>query len=160
MAPAQIPRRKLTPQSRDVFSKSKRSQVMALIRAKDTKPEMAVRQTLHALGFRFRLHDRSLPGRPDILLCRHGTIIQVKGCFWHSHRCLKGRMPYGNRPYWIAKLSANQARDRRNERLLRKLGWRVRTIWECAIRRWPRAELAARLSSLLSPGHGGPRSTR
>ena len=125
---------------------------MSLIRAKDTKPEIAVRQTLHGLGFRFRLHDRKLPGRPDILLRKYQTIIQVKGCFWHSHRCLKGRMPHGNRAYWAAKFRANQDRDRRNERRLRRMGWRVATIWECDIRRGKPAALAMRLSKLLTPG--------
>lgn len=135
----------------DVFTPEKRSQVMARIRAKNTKPEMAVRRALHALGYRFRLHVPHLPGKPDIVLARHRTIILVKGCFWHGHRCLKGRIPEGNRPYWSAKLAGNIERDRRNERRLRALGWRVRTVWECSVRRWPEDTLRRRITASLPP---------
>lgn len=134
----------------DVFSRAKRSQVMARIRAKDTKPELAVRSALHALGFRFRLHDRKLPGRPDIVLRRHATVIEVRGCFWHGHACLKGRQPGQNRGYWLPKLERNRARDRRNARKLRALGWRVVTLWECRVRRWPPERLSARLTAMLA----------
>ncbi len=122
---------------------------MSLIRAKDTKPEIAVRRALHALGYRFRLHDHTLPGRPDIVLRKHRVIIQVKGCFWHSHRCLRGRIPCGNRAYWASKLAANKIRDRKTARQLRNMGWQVRTIWECDVRRCAPDRLAARLMSLL-----------
>lgn len=128
---------------------------MAAIRSKDTKPELTVRRVLHRLGYRFRLHQESLPGRPDIVLRKLGTVVQVKGCFWHGHRCLKGRVPGSNRRYWRAKIAGNQARDRRNERQLRALGWRVRTVWECFVRRASAEEIAARLVRLLE---AGPRS--
>jgi DNA mismatch endonuclease (patch repair protein) len=134
----------------DVFSEAKRSEVMARIRSKDTTPELAVRRALHALGYRFRLHDRSLPGRPDIVMRKHGTIVEVKGCFWHGHRCLKGRMPGTNRSYWAPKLTSNKERDRRNARRLRTLGWRVVTIWECDVRRWAPEQLATQLKRRLS----------
>ncbi len=130
---------------RDVFTPEKRSEVMALIRAKNTKPEIAVRRALHRLGYRFRLHDTNLPGRPDIVLPRHRLVIEVKGCFWHGHRCLKGRVPRSHRAYWLEKIKGNKARDKRNARRLRAMGWRVRTIWECDVRRWSPDELAARL---------------
>lgn len=133
----------------DVFTPEKRSEVMSRIRAKHTKPEIAVRRALHALGHRFRLHVPHLPGRPDIVLARHRTIILVKGCFWHGHRCLKGRVPKGNRPYWSVKLEGNKARDRRNERRLRALGWRVKTVWECSIRGWPEETLRRRVAGFL-----------
>jgi DNA mismatch endonuclease Vsr len=133
----------------DVFTQAKRSQVMALIRSQDTKPELAVRSSLHRLGYRFRLHDRRLPGRPDIVLKRHRLIIEVKGCFWHSHRCLKGRLPVGNSAYWSAKLARNQQRDRWKARLWRASGWRVATIWECDIRRMTPERLALRLNRLF-----------
>ena len=133
----------------DVFTPEKRSQVMALIRAKHTKPELAVRRALHAMGYRFRLHARHLPGNPDIVLARHRTIILVQGCFWHGHRCLKGRVPEGNRAYWSVKLAGNKERDRRNGRRLRALGWRVRTVWECSVRRWPEEILRRRLATHL-----------
>lgn len=129
----------------DVFTREERSAVMARIRSTDTKPELAVRRTLHRLGYRFRLHDPRLPGRPDIVLTRYRLIIQVKGCFWHGHACLKGRMPGTNRSYWLPKLAGNRERDRRAERRLRAAGWRVRTIWECAVRRSSPDQLAARV---------------
>jgi DNA mismatch endonuclease (patch repair protein) len=133
----------------DVFSRGKRSAVMAAIRAKNTRPELVVRRLLHLMGYRFRLHVPTLPGKPDIVIPRAGTIIQVKGCFWHGHHCLKGRIPSGNRPYWASKIAGNKLRDRRNERRLRALGWRVRTIWECDIRRSSAAELHQRLRAVL-----------
>jgi DNA mismatch endonuclease, patch repair protein len=134
----------------DVFTQAKRSQVMALIRAKDTKPELAVRRVLHRLGYRFRLHDASLPGRPDIVLRKHRLIIEVKGCFWHSHRCLKGRIPVGNRDYWLLKLAGNLRRDREKARRLRAMGWQVRTIWECEVRRQTPERLAICLQKFFA----------
>ncbi len=107
---------------------------MSRIRSKDTKPEMLVRRALHGLGFRFRLHVRTLPGCPDIVLPKHGTIIQVKGCFWHGHTCRDGRFPRSNSAYWTPKLLKNASRDRLNERKLRRLGWSVRSVWECRLR--------------------------
>lgn len=122
---------------------------MAAIRSKNTKPEIAVRRALHALGFRFRLHAAGLPGKPDIVLKKHEAIVQVKGCFWHGHRCLKGRIPGSNRAYWSAKIQGNKQRDRRNERRLRAAGWRVATIWECTVRRSNAVELAMLLERFL-----------
>jgi DNA mismatch endonuclease (patch repair protein) len=110
-----------------------RSANMARIRSKDTKPEMLVRKALHRLGFRFRLHVRSLPGRPDIVLPKYWTVIQVKGCFWHGHSCPDGRLPKSNRDYWLPKLIRNQQRDIYNDRKLRRLGWSVHNLWECKI---------------------------
>jgi DNA mismatch endonuclease (patch repair protein) len=133
----------------DVFTREKRSEVMAAIRAKDTKPEIAVRRALHAMGYRFRLHAASLPGRPDIVMKRLGLIVQVKGCFWHGHRCLKGRVPGLHRRYWLEKIAGNKARDARNERKLRALGWLVKTIWECRVRRSSPEELAAFLEKTV-----------
>jgi DNA mismatch endonuclease (patch repair protein) len=135
----------------DVFAPEKRSQVMAAIRAKNTKPEIAVRKALHAMGLRFRIHVSVLPGQPDIVLSGLRTIIQVKGCFWHGHRCLKGRIPVNNRLYWGPKINGNKTRDRRNERRLRRLGWRIRTVWECRVRKSSTQELSSFLGVLLRP---------
>lgn len=135
----------------DVFARNKRSAVMAAIRAKHTKPEMLVRRLLHAMGYRFRLHVSGLPGRPDIVLPKHRLIIQVKGCFWHGHYCLKGRIPGTNRTYWGPKIQGNKERDARNERRLRAGGWRVTTIWECKIRRSTSEELHLSLRRILPP---------
>lgn len=133
----------------DVFTRAKRSEVMAAIRAKDTKPEIAVRRALHAMGCRFRLHVAVLPGRPDIVLKKLGLIVQVKGCFWHGHHCLKGRVPGLHRRYWLGKIAGNKARDARNERKLRAMGWRVKTIWECRVRSSSPEELAAHIEKMV-----------
>jgi DNA mismatch endonuclease (patch repair protein) len=133
----------------DVFTASKRSEVMANIRAKNTKPELAVRRALHAIGYRFRLHIRDLPGHPDIVIRKLKTVVQVKGCFWHGHSCLKGRRPRQNAGYWGPKIAGNILRDRRNERRLRRAGWRVRTVWECRVRRMSEAQLKQNLRRLL-----------
>lgn len=126
----------------DVFTKRKRSEVMARIRAKGTKPEVAIARALRDLGIRFNRHAKDLPGRPDFALSAIRTIINVKGCFWHGHFCLKGRVPEGNRPYWRAKIAGNRRRDRRNEARLRRAGWRVLTVWECRVRKSTRESLA------------------
>ncbi len=115
----------------DVFSKKKRSEVMSKIRSKDTKPEMRIRKGLHALGFRYRLHDKKLPGRPDIVLPRFKTVIQVRGCFWHSHNCIDGHIPKTRKEYWEPKLKANTERDQKNDQRLKDMGWRVFVVWEC-----------------------------
>jgi DNA mismatch endonuclease (patch repair protein) len=126
-------------------SEAARSATMSRIRSKDTKPEMLVRKALHRLGYRFRLHVRNLPGCPDIVLPRHCTIIQVKGCFWHGHACQGGRLPKSNTAYWAPKLLKNRERDRSNERKLRRLGWSVHSLWECQIGAWDQFGLEARL---------------
>lgn len=109
---------------------------MRAIRAKDTSPELAVRSGLHRAGLRFRLHDSSLPGSPDIVLPRHRTVIFVHGCFWHRHfGCAQSTLPQRNREWWIAKLRRNRMRDRQAQRALEAIGWRVIVVWECAISR-------------------------
>ena len=116
----------------DVHSKAQRSFNMSRIRGKDTKPEMIVRSLVHQMGYRFRLHRKDLPGRPDLVLPRHRKIIFVHGCFWHMHRCRYGRVvPKTNTQFWQDKRRGNVERDRRNAAALRKAGWQVLTIWEC-----------------------------
>jgi DNA mismatch endonuclease (patch repair protein) len=114
-----------------------RSRLMARIGAKNTAPELAVRRPLHGLGFRFRLHQRDLPGRPDIVLPRWSVVVLVHGCFWHScPHCAKGtRRPATNVEFWDAKLDRNNARDAEVETALRDMGWRVLTVWECRARK-------------------------
>jgi DNA mismatch endonuclease (patch repair protein) len=106
---------------------------MRRIRAKNTRPEVAVRQCLHANGLRFRLH-APLPGRPDIVLPRWGVAIFVHGCFWHQHTCPAGRVPKSRLDFWAPKLEANTARDAKAQGALRAAGWRVLVVWECAVR--------------------------
>lgn len=133
----------------DVFDKAKRSAVMSAIRAKHTKPEIVVRRLLHLMGHRFRLHVSTLPGKPDIVISRYRAIVDVKGCFWHGHRCLRGRKPKTNAPYWLPKIVGNKARDRVNRRRLRAMGWRVKTIWECEIRESDPRMLYQKLQAFL-----------
>ena len=107
---------------------------MARVKGRDTKPEMLIRRALHARGFRYRLHVRDLPGRPDIVLPKHRAAILIHGCFWHAHGCRLFKKP-GTRPeFWEEKLAQNRARDARDLRLLQEDGWRTLTIWECSFR--------------------------
>lgn len=118
----------------DIVDTETRSRMMAAIRNKGTKPEMLVRRGLHHRGFRFRLHSRSLPGRPDLVLPRYHVAIFVHGCFWHGHNCLLFRWPRTREEFWRKKITGNQERDNRVIDQLHSLGWRVLTIWECAFR--------------------------
>lgn len=119
----------------DVHNPATRSRNMAAIRSTNTRPEMRVRSALHALGYRFRLHRKDLPGRPDIVLPKYRTVIFVHGCFWHCHRCKYGSVTPATRAgFWAAKRGGNVARDRRHRAALRKLGWRVCVVWECEVR--------------------------
>jgi len=118
----------------DVFSAEKRSAVMSAIRAENTKPEMALRQALHRLGYRYVLHDSRLPGKPDLVFPRSKVALQVRGCFWHLHSCLDGHLPRSHAKYWRPKLHKNAQRDRRNDRKLREMGWHLIVVWECQCR--------------------------
>lgn len=116
----------------DNLTPAQRSLTMSRIRAKDTKPELIVRNLVHCLGFRFRLHRRDLPGCPDLVLPRHRKPIFVHGCFWHMHRCCFGKViPRSNADYWQAKREGNRQRDRKNRVALRRLRWDVFVVWEC-----------------------------
>jgi DNA mismatch endonuclease (patch repair protein) len=121
---------------------------MSLVRSKDTKPEIAVRRLVHSMGYRYRLHGRGLPGRPDLVLAGKRTVIFVHGCFWHRHRgCVKATTPKTNAEFWRAKFQANRRRDRAIERRLANDDWRVIVVWECESRNVPK--LAIRLSREL-----------
>jgi DNA mismatch endonuclease (patch repair protein) len=116
----------------DRISPRIRSALMGQVRRANTKPEFVVRRLLHALGLRFRLHRPDLPGRPDIVLPRWKTVIFVHGCFWHRHRhCKRTTTPAANKAFWLRKFAQNQRRDRRNQKDLHDLGWRVLVVWEC-----------------------------
>jgi len=116
----------------DIVDRATRSRMMSGIKGKNTRPEILVRSFLHRQGLRFRLHVRNLPGRPDLVFPRHRAVVQVHGCFWHQHLgCRFAYMPSSNRAFWRAKLRGNSARDSRNDKALRDLGWRVFTVWEC-----------------------------
>jgi DNA mismatch endonuclease, patch repair protein len=118
----------------DVHSQATRRRNMAAIRAKDTRPELLVRRSLHSAGYRFRLHDSVLPGRPDIVLPKHHAVILINGCFFHGHECTTFRWPATRAEFWREKITGNRDRDTRNLVRLREQGWRVLVIWECALR--------------------------
>jgi DNA mismatch endonuclease (patch repair protein) len=130
---------------------------MAAIKPKNTTPEVVVRQLLHALGLRFRLHDKNLPGRPDVVLQKHKTVVLVHGCFWHHHGCANSVWPQTRRDFWREKISGNRRRDRKNERALVRLGWRVITIWECEVRSGKAQSLLARQFSARKRSARGPK---
>ena len=118
----------------DIYSKSKRSDIMSKISGKETKPEILVRKYLFSLGFRFRKNVKDLPGKPDILLPKYKTIIFIHGCFWHGHDCKRGALPETNQEFWQEKIEKNFERDIHNISELRKNGWSVIIIWQCEIK--------------------------
>lgn len=112
-----------------------RSRTMRAVRSRDTNPELAVRRFLHATGLRYRLHDKRLPGSPDLVFPKRHTVVFVHGCFWHQHpNCPAASSPQSNIDYWSRKLSGNVERDERNRVALEALGWKVLVIWECEVR--------------------------
>ena len=134
----------------DTLTVNERSAQMRLIRSNDTSPEMAVRKIVFRMGYRYRLHLKKLPGRPDIVLTRLKKVIFVHGCFWHRHKnCRLARLPKSKLGYWVPKLQKNAARDGRNQRALRKLGWGVMVVWECKVA--PPERLARRVNRFLEP---------
>lgn len=125
----------------DTVSKQRRSEIMSHIRSKGMAPEMAVRRLVFSLGYRYRLHQKDLPGKPDLVFSSRRKVIFVHGCFWHQHRgCVDSRTPRTNQAYWIPKLERNKKRDKSNRAKLTKMGWRSLVIWECWTRDAPRLE--------------------
>ncbi|WP_018950963.1 very short patch repair endonuclease [Thioalkalivibrio sp. AKL12] len=118
----------------DRLSAEERSRLMSRVRGTDTQPELWLRRCLHAKGFRYRLHAKELPGRPDLVLPRYSAVIFVHGCFWHGHDCHLFRLPSTRVDFWREKIDTNRERDRRNRSKLLDLGWRVLDVWECAMR--------------------------
>jgi DNA mismatch endonuclease, patch repair protein len=133
----------------DVHTPEGRSKNMRAVRSKNTSPELLIRKLLFARGFRFRLHVGSLPGVPDIVLPKYRTVIFVHGCFWHGHDCYLFKLPQTRTDFWKTKIDANSARDMRNTATLRLAGWRVLSVWECALKgrlRQDKDELGDRLA--------------
>ena len=135
----------------DLLSAERRSENMRRIKSKDTRPEMVVRSLAHGMGYRYRLHRRDLPGRPDLVFPARAKVIFVHGCFWHGHpdpNCVDGRrQPKSRLDYWLPKLAGNKQRDHSHEATLRTLGWSVMIIWECETR--DTATLRERLQAFL-----------
>ncbi|MEL7738361.1 very short patch repair endonuclease [Citromicrobium bathyomarinum] len=131
----------------DIVSPEVRSRMMAGIRSKDTKPEMVLRRGLHRLGFRYRLHDRKLPGKPDLVFPKYNAAIFVNGCFWHGHDCPLFKWPKTREAFWRAKIEANRQRDDAALAELTRSDWRVLTVWECAFKGPARIGALAAISS-------------
>jgi len=132
----------------DTLLTNERSERMSRVRGKDTKPEMVVRRLVHSLGYRYRLHDRSLPGNPDLVFGKRRKVIFVHGCYWHRHEgCPLCRLPKSRLDFWQPKLEGNKQRDEENQARLRELGWDFRITWECELTN--RDELTHRLRSFL-----------
>jgi len=118
----------------DVVDKQTRSRMMSGIKSKNTKPEIRIRSLLHRQGFRFRIHDKSLPGKPDIVLKRFHAVIFVHGCFWHAHDCHLFKWPSTKKEFWHSKIEGNKSRDLENITTLKNSGWRILSIWECSMK--------------------------
>ena len=122
----------------DIWTKEKRSEVMSRIRSVDTTPERAVRSMLHKSGYRFRLHRRDLPGKPDVVLPKFRAVVFIHGCFWHQHAdCNEGRIPNTRPEYWVEKLQRTVQRDQEHQKKLQEAGWGVLVLWECEIEKRP-----------------------
>ena len=135
-----------------------RSKLMSRIRGKDTKLEVRLRKALHHKGFRYRLHDKRLPGKPDLVFPGRKAVVFVNGCFWHGHGCSLFRMPKSNTDFWEKKIAGNVERDQKNLQRLEDLGWRCLTVWECAVRgpnRFPFDEIVDATVRWLEAGESG-----
>lgn len=139
----------------DILTPEERSRVMSRIRGRDTQMEVWLRKRLFARGLRYRIHVKSLPGRPDLVLRKYGAVIFIHGCFWHGHNCHLFRLPATRTNFWRDKILSNRHRDRRNVEALRKDGWRVLEIWECSWRGKTRQDpekTVARVAEWLEQG--------
>jgi DNA mismatch endonuclease, patch repair protein len=122
----------------DHLSPKRRSWLMAQVKGRNTAPELVVRRMLHALGYRYRLHRKDLPGNPDIVFGPRKKAVFIHGCFWHGHRCRRGKLPKSNASFWKVKIKKNKLRDRRNIRRLRAAGWGALTVWQCQLKDVPK----------------------
>lgn len=135
----------------DKITPEQRSHTMRAVKSKNTKPEIIVRRLLHQMGYRFRLHRKDLPGKPDIVLPRHRKVIFVHGCFWHGHPgCRRAARPTSNTDYWHSKIDGNIARDQRHLQELVSLGWEALIVWECATKH--ETDLTGSLKNFLREG--------
>ena len=135
----------------DVHNKEQRSYNMSRIRSTNTKPEMLVRKFIHAHGFRYRLHDKKLPGKPDIVLPKYKTVIFVHGCFWHGHNgCKYYVVPKTRTDWWLNKINANNVNDVRAVKALKKEGWKIITVWECRLKAGKKEKTLSQILKKLS----------
>ncbi len=132
----------------DIVPPETRSKMMSGIRGQNTKPELIIRKELHRMGFRFRLHDKKLPGKPDIVLPRYRSVIMIHGCFWHRHECSLFKWPSSRKIFWRKKLEGNHLKDEQNETELIKLGWRILVVWECSLKGSNRMDLGCLMDKI------------
>lgn len=118
----------------DTVDTKTRSKIMSSVKSKDTQIELIVRKALFAKGFRYKINDKTLPGKPDIALPKYKAVIFINGCFWHGHNCKRGKLPETNTDFWSQKINSNIVRDKQNIKQLKNLGWRVAVVWECSLR--------------------------
>lgn len=140
----------------DAFDVETRSRMMAKIRSKNTTPELLIRKALHVRGYRFRLHAKNLPGKPDLLLPKYNSAIFIHGCFWHGHSCRYFKVPQTRQEYWMGKIGKNQDRDKRQLAALQALNWRVLVVWECAVRSMKKESTPLLINQILYWLHQGP----
>lgn len=145
----------------DTLTPRERSARMSLIRGKHSKPEIIVRRLVHSMGYRYGLHSKDLPGKPDLVFRSRGKVVFVHGCFWHRHAskyCRLARLPKSRSEFWLPKLEANRVRDIHNQKLLRKAGWKILVVWECQLR--DKEQLENRLRRFLGGSNAGNRAIR
>jgi len=142
----------------DVHDPSTRSRNMAAVKAVNTRPELQIRRAMHASGLRFRLHVRDLPGKPDLVFPRYRAVVFVNGCFWHHHDCHLFRWPATREEFWRAKIDRNVVNDARAELTLLENGWRVATVWECALKGRTRPDFSAAMLGLATWIKGGEKT--
>lgn len=134
----------------DIYSYSKRSEIMSHISSKNTKPEITIRKIAHSLGFRFCLHKKGLPGKPDLVFPKYCKVIFVNGCFWHGHsKCARSKLPETNNGFWKEKIEGNKKKDKSNLIKLKKTGWDYLIIWQCQINKSNIPELNQKISEFL-----------
>jgi DNA mismatch endonuclease (patch repair protein) len=136
----------------DVVSKEKRSKMMSGIRGKNTKPELKIRSAIHGLGYRYKLHDKSLPGKPDLVFPKYRAVVFIHGCFWHLHECHLFKWPSTRTGFWRKKITGNRERDKQNTLKLKDQGWRILIVWECALKgkhRWDFPALVEQITTWL-----------
>ena len=142
----------------DVHSKRVRSKNMAAIRSKNTKPELIIRKALFAKGFRYKLHDKNLPGKPDLVFPKYNAVVFVHGCFWHGHKCHLFKWPSTRPEFWKTKINRNIEVDQKNFKQLKKEGWRIFVVWECALKGKKKKPLEQVINKLESWLKGSRRS--
>jgi len=139
----------------DIVDSKTRSRMMSGIKGKNTKPEVKIRKALFAKGLRYRLHEKKLPGRPDLVFPKYRAVVFVNGCFWHGHGCSRFKWPSTNTNFWKTKITRNKSRDLESAKKLKELGWRVLTVWECATRgpnRWDWHNLIDEITAWIESG--------